>query len=177
MCFKLRLFVAVNFSEDAIMRLASLRDVLRGKSKSGSFTLTENLHLTLVFIGECSGKQAEIIKSVMKEINIEPFEIVFDRIGRFKRDGGDIWWVGLGDCKPLLDLQHSLSDKLTAAGFDLDKRAYSPHITIGRKVLTSVKPHSIDRIHEQVSSIDLMKSERINGKLTYTSIFTKKLSS
>ena len=100
---KLRLFVAVNFNEDAINRLASLRDGLRDKSKSGSFTLTENLHLTLVFIGECNEKQAASIKSVMKAMSFEPFEIVFDRIGRFKRDGGDIWWVGLSDCKPLFD--------------------------------------------------------------------------
>ena len=91
----MRLFVAINFSEDTVIKLASLRDILRGSSKSGSFTLTENLHLTLAFIGECNGWQTASIKSVMDAICFEPFEICFDRIGRFKRDGGDIWWVGL----------------------------------------------------------------------------------
>ena len=172
--FSMRLFVAINFGEETVRQLASLRDELRGSSKSGSFTLTENLHLTLVFIGECSNKQATSVKSIMEEIHFEPFDITIDRIGRFKRDGGDIWWVGLEDSKLLFDLHRDLSDKLIAAGFDLDKRSYSPHITIGRKVSTSLKPHSIDPIREQISSIDLMKSERINGKLTYTSIFTRK---
>ena len=171
----MRLFVAINFSEETIKRLVSLRDELRCNSKSGSFTLTENLHLTLVFIGECSDKQAASAKSVMEEIYFEPFDIAIDHIGRFKRDGGDIWWVGLGESKPLLKLQLDLSDRLIAAGFALDKRAYSPHITIGRKVSTNMKPRKIDPAPEQVSCIDLMKSERINGKLTYTPIFSKRV--
>ena len=170
----MRLFVALNFSEDTIKQLAKLRDELRSNSKSGSFTLTENLHLTLVFIGECNDKQGASIKSVMNAIHFEPFETVIDRIGRFKRDGGDIWWAGCGESKPLLKLQHELSVALMSAGFDLDRRAYSPHITIGRKVLTNMKPRNIDPTREQISGMDLMKSERINGKLTYTSIFTRK---
>ena len=81
----MRLFVAINFGEGTIKRLASLRDELRGNSKSGSFTLIENLHLTLVFIGECNDMQAASVKSVMEAIQFEPFEIAIDRIGRFKR--------------------------------------------------------------------------------------------
>ena len=106
--------------------------------------------------------------------NFEPFEISIDCIGCFKRDGGDIWWAGLGESKPLLKLQLELSDELIAAGFDMDKRAYSPHITIGRRVSTGMKPRCINPIKEQVSRVDLMKSERIKGKLTYTPIFTRK---
>ena len=169
----MRLFVAINFSEGTIKRLASQRDELRINSKSGNFTLTENLHLTLAYIGECNVKQASSIKSVMEAINFEPFEITINRIGRFEREFGEIWWAGLGECKPLFSLQRDLSDRLIDAGFDLEKRAYSPHITIGRKVVSSMKPHNINTIQEQVSSIDLMKSGRISGKLTYTSIYTR----
>ena len=92
----MRLFVAINFSDETIKWLASLRDELRGNSKSGSFTLTENLHLTLAFIGECSEKQAASVKSVIEAIHFKPFDIAIDRIGRFKRGEGDIWWAGLG---------------------------------------------------------------------------------
>ena len=168
----MRLFVAINFGVGTIKQLAVLRDELRGSSGSGSFTLTENLHLTLAFIGECGEKQAASVKSVLEAIHFEPFEISIDRVGCFKRDGGDIWWAGLGENKPLLKLQLELSDGLIAAGFDIDKRAYNPHITIGRKVSTSMKPRSINPIKEHVSCVNLMKSERIKGKLTYTPIFT-----
>ena len=166
----MRLFVAINFSDGTIKQLAAMRDELRGKSKGGNFTLTENLHLTLAFIGECNGKQAESVKSAMEAVSFAPFDITIDRLGRFKRDGGDIWWAGVGDCKQLVDLQRNLYDELIAAGFALDKRAYSPHITLGRKVATNMAPRSISPIGDRVSSIDLMKSERANGKLTYTVI-------
>ena len=62
-----------------------------------------------------------------------------------------------------------LSDKLIAAGFNLDKRSI-PHITLGRRVMTKESPWTIRPFRETVSRIDLMKSERINGKLTYTAI-------
>ena len=172
----MRLFVAINFSEETIKRLASLRDELRGNSRGGIFTLTENLHLTLAFIDECSDKQTASVRSVIEEVKYEPFDIAINQTGRFKRDRGDTWWVGLGECKPLLKLQIDLFNKLTATGFDLDKRDYSPHITIGRRVSTSMKPRNIDPIGVKVLYIDLMKSERISGKLTYTVISKEKCS-
>jgi 2'-5' RNA ligase len=67
-----------------------------------------------------------------------------------------------------------LTGKLIAAGFALEKRRYSPHVTLGREVKTGAMPESIEPFGETVTSIDLMKSERISGKLTYTAIYTKK---
>ena len=83
------------------------------------------------------------------------------------------WWTGVRDNKPLLDLQNNLTDKLVAAGFKLDRRKYNPHITFGREVITSVMSWKIEQFEETVSNIDLMKSERIGGKLTYTAIYSK----
>ena len=39
--------------------------------------------------------------------------------------------------------------------------------------MTDIKPWQIEPFGETVGTIDLMKSERINGKLTYTSIFRR----
>ena len=41
-------------------------------------------------------------------------------------------------------------------------------------IVTDAAPGPIESLGETVVSIDLMKSERINGKLTYTAIHTKK---
>ena len=60
-----------------------------------------------------------------------------------------------------------------ATGFALERRRYSPHITLGREVLTDATPWKIELFGETVARIDLMKSERVQGKLTYTPIFTK----
>jgi len=47
----MRLFVAINFNNETRAQLVSLRDELHSRSKRGHFSLDENLHLTLVFIG------------------------------------------------------------------------------------------------------------------------------
>ena len=166
----MRLFIAVNFNNDTRSRLLALRDELRGKSRRGNFSAPENLHLTLAFLGECDFKQTNVVKSVLCAVNFEPFDLTVDCIGRFKRDGGDIWWTGLRESKPLIALQGELTEKLIATGFSLDMRKYSPHITLGREVVTDAKPWAIEPFAETIGTIDLMKSERINGKLTYTAI-------
>ena len=169
----MRLFVAINFNETTKQGLLALRDEVCRDSSGGRFSFPENLHLTLAFLGECDGKQTTTIKSVLDAINFEPFDITIDCVGRFKRDGGDIWWAGVRENKLLSDLQRTLTAGLCSNGFTCDKRKYSPHITLGREIVTTANPRQIEPFGETVASIDLMKSERIGGKLTYTTIYTK----
>ena len=167
----MRLFIAINFNDDTKNTLLGIRDTLRSKSKKGKFTEPENLHLTLAFLGECDASQITAVKAVMDKINFNPFILSIDCIGRFKRDDGDIWWAGVQANKSLHELQLVLSDKLTIAGFTLDKRKFTPHITLGRQVLTNLEPWNITPFGETVICIELMKSERLNNKLTYTAIY------
>ena len=169
----MRLFIAINFNNETKTGLVAIRDELRSRSARGNFSLSENLHLTLAFLGECDAKQTAVAKAAIDAINFEPFDIMIERIGRFKRDGGDIWWAGVKESKALLDLQRDLTDKLIAAGFELEKRKYSPHITLGREVVTEAVPWQIKPFGETAHKIDLMKSERISVKLTYTSIYQR----
>jgi 2'-5' RNA ligase len=164
----MRLFIAINFNDDTRSNLVFLRDELRSHSKSGNFTAAENLHLTLAFIGECDQKQANIVSTIIKETLFDPFPITIERLGRFKRDGGDLWWAGIKASNPIQNLQSDLTDKLINAGFVLDKRKYTPHITLGRKIVTETVPWNIAPFDETVTSIELMQSENIKGKLTYT---------
>ena len=92
----MRLFVAVNFGERTRKSLITLRDDLRRKSRKGRFTLDENIHLTLIFLGECNATQANAAIAAMNNVTFEPFTIEIGNIGHFKRDGGDLWW---GECR------------------------------------------------------------------------------
>ena len=167
----MRLFIAINFSEEIRAKLAFLRDDLRSRSKHGNFTLAENLHLTLAFLGECDAKQADAAKAAMSAVSFEPFTLNIERIGRFKREVGDIWWAGVQENKSLSTLQRNLTDKLITAGFALEKRKYNPHITLGRKVETDAAPWQVAPFGEIVTSIELMKSERDEGELRYRAIY------
>lgn len=169
----MRLFIAINFNSDTRNRVLALRDALRSRSERGNFSVPENLHLTLAFLGECDDKQITAAKAAMDTIRFEPFRIDIERVGRFKRAGGDIWWAGVHESKALLDLQRKLADRLIAEGFALEKRKYSPHITLGREVVTNASPWEIAPFGEIAGKFDLMKSERIRGKLTYMAIYEK----
>ena len=171
----MRLFIAVNFSGSTKNALLALRDKLESRAERGSFTTEENLHITLVFLSECGMKQVSAVKTAMDIVNFEPFEILIERVGRFGRGGQNesLWWAGARENTALLGLQRDLTDNLAAAGFALDSRRFSPHITLGRRVVTDALPWRTELFGETIQNIDLMKSERINGRLTYTPIYTK----
>ena len=168
----MRLFVAINFNDETRARLLALQDEISGKVQFGRFSLPENLHLTLAFIGEVSPKKVEKIETILETVSFEPFEATVDKLGAFSR--GTLWYAGLCEDKPLMDLQHEIEHKLALCGFEMDGRKYSPHVTLGREVVTDEKPWQIEPFGETVSGIELMKSEKINGKLTYTAIYEKR---
>jgi 2'-5' RNA ligase len=170
----MRLFIAVDLSDGTRSRIASMGDELRRDMKRGSFAAKENLHLTLVFIGECNDMQANAAKAAMQEIRFEPFALTVDRIGRFRRYGDShIWWAGVSGSEQLKNVRRSLAEGLALRGIRTDEREYSPHITFGREVVTKREPWPIEPFGETVYAIDLMRSERTDGKLTYTSIYRK----
>ena len=70
-------------------------------------------------------------------------------------------------------LQRELTEQLLTMGFALERRRYNPHITLGREVVTDAAPWKMEPFGEVVSRIDLMKSERLQGKLTYTAIYSR----
>jgi len=176
----MRLFVAINLNSETKGGLLALRDELRAGAEQGNFSLPENLHLTLAFLDECDQKQASAAKAAMSAVSFEPFELLIERVGRFGGRGGErggqaeaLWWAGVRVNEPMAKLHRELNDSLAAAGFSLDTRKFSPHITLGRRVVSDAAPRRIEPFGETVSHIDLMKSERVFGKLTYTAIFRK----
>jgi len=174
----MRLFIAVNFNYETQSLLLELRDELRSRSADGNFSAPENLHMTLAFLGECSAKQTAAAKACMDALHFQPFTVMIDRVGRFKGGGGGdgalskaTWWAGTDESGQLINLHHDLTGRLIEAGFELDRRKFSPHITLGREVETDTTPWAVDPFGETITSIELMKSERVGGKLTYTAIY------
>ncbi|MGB4610879.1 MAG: RNA 2',3'-cyclic phosphodiesterase [Saccharofermentanales bacterium] len=166
----MRLFIAINFNTEIRSRLVKLCEELRNDSTKGRFSLPENLHLTLAFLGECDEKQAAAAKTAMDAVEFQPFAINIGCTGRFRRRGGDIWWAGVSDSKELTTLYDNLTNKLTEFGFQIEKRKFSPHITLGREIITKASPRTFEKFGQTIYKIELMKSERIAGKLTYTAI-------
>lgn len=177
----MRLFIAINLNDEIKDALMIAIQELKKEASKGNFTHRENLHLTLVFLGELSTDRIDDIKSVMNRINEKSFRLSLSGLGQFKRKVGDIYWVGIDKSEALLSLQKSLTTELQKASFSLENREYSPHLTLGREVRLVDPSRNIyntlplSKQEMTVSRISLMKSERINGKLVYLEVYGRDL--
>ncbi len=175
----MRLFTAINFNADIKEFLYKVMLRTKAQGVRGSFSSKENLHLTLVFIGE--SENTEEIKSAMDAVESPMTDLQLQGLGTFKRPGGDILWFGIKKNKKLLEIREELADSLRKKGFDIEKRSYNPHLTLGRKIIipegfdinSTGNPLNGEKITAKTEHISLMKSERIGGKLVYTEIYKK----
>lgn len=175
----MRLFIAINFNNKIKDSLCDTIQRLKKHAVQGNFTRCENLHLTLAFIGETT--RVHTVKQTIDQVSAQTFELSFSGLGKFRRDGGDIYWIGVEKNIELSTINKQLCSGLLISGFPIENREFKPHLTLGRKVILD---NSFDKneflktilqMSMTVVKISLMKSERINGELTYTEIFYKDL--
>ena len=171
----MRIFIAVNFSNEVKERLLEVQDQLRSQSLSGNFTRLENLHLTLAFLGETPEEKLPSLFRIIKEVRVFPFEVSFNHTGCFTHSRKELWWIGAGKNDPglqfLRDIHGQLLGRLLAAHFSVDERPFNPHITLGREIKHSQQIIlDCPEITVRVDHISLMKSEHVRGVLTYTEL-------
>lgn len=177
----MRLFIAINFNEETKNSLHAQIKRLKAYTVQGNFTHSENLHLTLIFLGEVVPDKVGRIKQAMDKVVAEPFVLTMGGLGRFQRGGGDIYWLGIERSETLLSIHNQLRKELVREGFMIEKREYKPHLTLGREIILNQEFNqaefckSILAMKTEIGKISLMKSERIKGKLTYTEVYEKKL--
>ena len=172
----MRLFLAIELDEATKDKLAQAADALRQCSVRGNFTRRENFHLTLVFLGETD--RAAAVRKAMHEVQMAPFTLCIRGSGVFKRSGGDICWAGVQKDPALMDLYSSLFNALLTQGFRPENRPYTPHLTLGREVVLRKDAGDLPQLaemHVKVNAITLMRSDRIQGKLTYTPVYRQML--
>ena len=171
----MRLFTAICFDDETKNALFAAENFAKNFSE-GSFSEKENLHLTLVFIGET--EREEEIKTALSEIEFPAFSFKIKGTGTFEKK---IFWAGTEENENLKNLQKKVLEELENLGFETEKREFVPHITLARKF----KPEESFPFEENekllpekavfANRISLMKSERINGVLRYTEIYSKNL--
>ncbi|MGE4548998.1 MAG: RNA 2',3'-cyclic phosphodiesterase [Intestinibacillus sp.] len=172
----MRLFVAFLFEEKTHRALLDVQERLRKAAGRGNFTRPQNLHLTLGFLGETPPERLSAAKQAVTRTPMQPLALVFDHLGSFRQQGNDLWWAGLRRDSALTATQRALAAALAQEGFRLENRRFQPHLTLARQVPPDTR---MDRaallpspIAAPISHISLMLSERIDGVLTYTELFS-----
>jgi len=169
----MRLFIAINFNNEVKDALCETASELKAAARRGRVTHRNNLHLTLVFIGDTDRVDdiLDVMEEVAEDAFTEPLRIALSGAGIFRGRGGDLHWIGVENTPELKRLARGLADGLKEAGFNIEKRRFTPHITIGREiVLSSVADIVVHPAAMTADRISLMQSDRASGRLVYTEI-------
>ena len=163
----MRLFIAINFEEAFVDALTDLQERLMAAGATGNFTKRENLHMTLAFIGDYGSP--EDVLDAMESIDFRPLDIRLDGVQHFR----EMYFARIAENKALeacvRRLRRSLSDK----DIPFDKKKFSPHITLIRRVsyiggdIPAVEPATGEMT---VRNISLMRSDRGKNGMIYTEI-------
>lgn len=95
----------------------------------------ENIHITLKFLGDTDEAKAEqIIQAIQSAAaGIAPFEAKLKGAGVFPNPKFvRVVWAGIEGAEPLGKIAGKLEELLAPLGFEREKRAFSPHLTVAR---------------------------------------------
>lgn len=123
----LRLFFALPLPGALRQRLASWRS---GLALTGRAVAPDDLHLTLVFLGNQPGSSLALLTAIAAELRGRPFSLCLDQL-RCRR-GGLLLLTPRQVPDELLALQQRLLQALSQAGVAADTRPYHPHLTLAR---------------------------------------------
>lgn len=127
------------------------------------------IHLTLVFIGNVTNQQLETLRQVANEVKQLSFDLTMDEIQYWQHNR--IVHVGPSQCPAELSaLVNDLQNRLSAAGFSLEKRSYIPHITLVRKALCKNLPNLTTSISWHVNEWTLVQSKQTDQGSVYISL-------
>ena len=134
----MRLFVGLTLPERIRARLS----LLSGGVDGARWISTENLHLTLHFLGEVDRATAEDVNLNLSHVRAPAFPLAIGEVGYFgKTKGPRALWAGVSGGDGLLLLRGRVGAALERSGIKIESRKYKPHITLAR--LKNVKSEAL----------------------------------
>ena len=121
----MRCFIGIDLPNVAIKEIQKIQKKLE-PNFTGRLTSSENLHLTLKFLGEIEEDAINDVKKRLPSITHPPFELTLKDVGVFSQKFIKIIWVKVSDV-PL----QPLVDNCLKNIFKLENR-FMGHITIAR---------------------------------------------
>jgi len=160
----MRAFISIDIPQEAQNQIVKIQSQL--PEFYGKKTETENLHLTLKFLGEIDEDKMNNVRKKLKEIKFNKFETEIDSIGVFSPKFIKIIWLHLSNCD---ELQNEIDNKLENL-FENEQRFMS-HLTIARVKSIKNKNDFLKKINE--IKIEPMKFGVANFRLK-ESVLSKK---
>ena len=131
----MRLFFAVELPQEVQAAVGKLHP--DDASRDYRWTDPSLMHVTLAFLGQQPEDRLAALQKVgsVAATGSRPGTLKLGQPGSFgPRKAPRVLWVGLeGDLEALQALHAKLNVGLKQAGFDVEDREYSPHITLARR--------------------------------------------
>lgn len=129
-----RAFVAVELPEDVLDTLATLQTDLGRRLSGVRWTRRDQLHLTLKFLGDLDDPALDTVRDGLAGVTVRPARLTLAAPGRFPPRGVPrVLWAGIDDPEGhLAALAAAADDVAGTAGVERERRAFHPHVTIGR---------------------------------------------
>ncbi len=126
----------------------------------------DTLHLTLAFVGEVEAGRLDALKAIGAAIRLPSFELRLDFIDRWPHN--DIAWVGCSEPSAVLpEFAATLRDALSAQGFPVERRGFTPHLTLLRKSELPSARQAVTPVVWPVTEFVLVRSRRMAHGANY----------
>ncbi|MGI9294064.1 MAG: RNA 2',3'-cyclic phosphodiesterase [Pseudomonadales bacterium] len=160
--------------------------LLRAGDCSNSFAqhlrwvASNNLHLTLVFLGGLSATEVQNVCSIIGEVaaRFKVFGIRFSKVSLFPAGRRPKVLAALPEeSHALHKLQSALAERLQMLGVYQQRRSYQPHVTLARcKQANAVWPPAAIDLGYNVAELHLYQSEQTSTGVQYRSLCRATLS-
>ena len=124
----MRVFVAIDLPDEIRSELERLQEHL----PVGRAVPSDNLHLTLSFLGDQSEAACENAHEALSDVHAKPFDVRLSGLGTFGRKPPQVIYADVERCEELIELERKVTRKLRSAGVQFQKRRFRPHVTIAR---------------------------------------------
>ncbi len=150
----LRLFTALRVPDDVTACLTPLQTGLSG----ARWVPPEYFHITLKFLGKVQEPLADDIDEVLSKLKSKPFRLKLDGLGTFGDKGAPrSVYAAVAKSEPLERLALKVEHATKQFHLKVDKRKFTPHITLGR--FNGVSNHEVAAWLERHGQIECPEFE------------------
>ncbi|UOE22182.1 RNA 2',3'-cyclic phosphodiesterase [Thermobifida halotolerans] len=138
----MRLFTAVVPPAAALDELSAAVESARPTARSLRWTPREQWHVTLLFLGEVPDEQVDTVAGALSRVVARHPAMTLSLTGGgtfpTKPVRSHVLWAGLGgDTEELTALATDLRDAAAELGVPVEKRRFTPHVTVARARITT----------------------------------------
>jgi len=164
-----RLFFALWPDAETCRHFAAIAEQI--PATYGRYVSADNLHITLVFLGNIDEKKTECVLASASRIICHPVNLCLDQLGWWKT-AQVVWLAPASTPAELAALAGELAGIASRCGIQVDDRPYQAHMTLLRKVRKNPRLPVITPVRWSIRTFALIQSINTPDGVKYEPVWT-----